>query len=111
LAAPKLFPLLDGFRKAPRHIASTETLDLGLLWTMLTSRDQGFGARPAKVVAYGWHEWGLYIGLAGALVLTAAFVFVRGRRETSLRVVAFLFVLLGFGAFHKEAPWTLLHAE
>ncbi len=69
LAAPKLFPLIDGFGKAPRLIPSTETLDLGAFWTMLTSRDQGFGSRPARVAPYGWHEWGLYISTAGALVL------------------------------------------
>jgi hypothetical protein len=110
LAAPKLFPLIDGFGKAPRLIPSTETLDVGAFWTLLTSRDQGFGSRPARVSAYGWHEWGLYISTAGAVTLLVGFLFVRGRRETSLKITAFVFLVLGFGAFHPDAPWTLMHA-
>jgi hypothetical protein len=109
LAAPKLLPLLDGFGKAPRLIASTETTDLGALVTMLTSHDQGWGARPARVAPYGWHEWGLYIGVVGMVVLVLAVVFVRGKRETALKVTGLVFLVLGLGAFHPDAPWTLLH--
>ncbi len=109
LAAPKLLPLIDGFGKAPRLIPSTETLDLGALWTMLTSRDQAFGSRPARVSPYGWHEWGIYISTAGAIALLLGFLFVRGRRETCLKVCGFVFVVLGFGAFHPDAPWTWMH--
>lgn len=109
LSAPKLFPLLDGFRKVPRLIDSTETMDLGALYAMLTSRDQAFYSRPARVTPYGWHEWGIYIGLAGALALLLGVIFVEGRREAALKAVGVLFVALGFGAFHPEAPWSLLH--
>lgn len=109
LAAPKLLPLIDGFRKAPRLIESTETMDLGALWAMLTSRDQAFSSRPAHVTPYGWHEWGIYVGVAGALVLVLGVVFVQGRREAALKGLGILLVALGFGAFHPEAPWTLLH--
>ncbi|MFT3773168.1 MAG: hypothetical protein QM820_47925 [Minicystis sp.] len=109
LAAPKLFPLLDGFRKAPRLIESTETLDPGALVALLTSRDQAFYSRPAPVRPYGWHEWGMYIGTAGALLLLGGILFVQGRREAVLKAVGVLFLVLGFGAFHPEAPWTLLH--
>jgi hypothetical protein len=111
LAAPKLLPLLDGFKKAPRLIESTETLDPGALLALLTSRDQHFGSRPARVSPYGWHEWGMYISAAGALVLLAAVVFVQGRREAALKAVGVLFFVLGFGAFHPAAPWTWLHAS
>jgi hypothetical protein len=109
LSAPKLFPLLDGFGKAPRLIESTESLDLGGLWAMLTSRDQGFYSRPARVSPYGWHEWGIYISTAGVVVLLLGVVFVQGKREAALKGVGVLFLVLGFGAFHPEAPWTLLH--
>jgi len=109
LSAPKLFPLLDGFGKAPRLIESKETMDLGALWAMLMSPDQGFYSRPARVMAYGWHEWGMYIGAAGALALVLGFVFVQGRREAALKAVAALFIVLGFGAFHPDAPWPWLH--
>lgn len=111
LSAPKLLPLLDGFGKAPRLIASTEQLDLGGLWALLTSRQQGFYDRPARVSPYGWHEWGMYIGAAGVLILLLAFVLVEGRRERVLKVAGAAFALLGFGAFHPEAPWALLHTH
>lgn len=109
LAAPKLFPLLDGFRKAPRLIDSTETLDPGALFALLTSRDQAFNSRPARVSAYGWHEWGMYISATGAAILLGGLLFVQGRREAVLKAVGVLFFVLGFGAFHPEAPWALLH--
>jgi hypothetical protein len=109
LSAPKLLPLLDAFDKAPRLVDSTETLDVGALWSLLTSREQAFYSRPARVSPYGWHEWGMYISATGALVLAGGFVFVRGARESALKLAGLVLLLLGFGAFHKEAPWTLLH--
>jgi hypothetical protein len=109
LAAPKLFPLLDGFGKAPRLIESTETLEPGALIAILTSHDQAFYSRPAPVRPYGWHEWGMYIGVAGSLLLLGGILFVQGRREAVLKAVGVLFFVLGFGAFHPQAPWTLLH--
>jgi hypothetical protein len=109
LSAPKLLPLLDGFGKAPRLIESNEALEPGALLALLTSRDQGFGSRPGHVSPYGWHEWGMYVSWAGALVLLLAVVFVQGRREAALKAAGVLFFALGFGAFHPEAPWTLLH--
>ena len=110
LAAPKLLPLIDGFGKAPRLIESTESLDLGAFWTMLTSRDQAFSSRPARVTPYGWHEWGIYVGAGVALLLVLGVVFVQGRRESALKGLGIVLVVLGFGAFHPQAPWTLLHA-
>jgi hypothetical protein len=109
LSAPKLFTLLDGFGKVPRLIESTESLQPGTLVAALTARDQGFFARPAPFSPYGWHEWGMYISTAGALLLLVAFVVVQGRRETALKVAGVLFFVLGFGAFHPDAPWPLLH--
>jgi hypothetical protein len=109
LAAPKLVPMMAVFERAPRLIESNETLSLGALWTMLTSRDQAFYARPARVHPYGWHEWGIYISTAGAGLLAAAVLLVQGRREAWLKGIGLAFVLLGFGAFHPDAPWTWLH--
>jgi hypothetical protein len=109
LSAPKLLPMLDSFSKAPRLIESKETLDLGALLTMLTSRDQAFGSRPARVHPYGWHEWGIYVSVAGALVMAFGALVVQGRRATALKVTGAVLGLLGFGAFHPAAPWTLLH--
>ncbi len=109
LSAPKLLPLLDGFGKAPRIIESTESLEPAAFLTLLTSRDQAFYSRPARVSPYGWHEWGMYISTAGALVLLFAVIFVQGRREAALKAVGVLFFVLGFGAFSPDAPWTWLH--
>jgi hypothetical protein len=109
LSAPKLLPLLDGFGKAPRLIESTEILEPGALLALLTSRDQGFGSRPGHVWPYGWHEWGMYVPWAGAIVLLLGVIFVQGRREAALKATGVLFFALGFGAFHPDAPWTLLH--
>jgi hypothetical protein len=111
LAAPKLLPLLATFSRAPRTIESTEVLDLGSFFTLLTSRDQAFYSRPAQVAPYGWHEWGMYIGLPATLGLAVGLLVVGGKRETILKVLAVLFGLLGFGAFHEDAPWTWLHAH
>lgn len=109
LAAPKLLPLLDTFSADPRRIDSTESLGLGALVTLLTSRQQGFHDRPARVSPYGWHEWGMYISVAGVAILALGVLLVQGKRERSLKVVGALFGLLGLGAFHEAAPWTLLH--
>jgi hypothetical protein len=52
----------------------------------------------------------MYVGAAGVLALLLATAFVWGRRETALKLVGVAFVILGFGSFHRGAPWTLLHA-
>lgn len=109
LSAPKLLPMLDTFGKAPRFVPSTEAIDLGAMLTLLVAPDQHFHARPARVPAYGWHEWGMYIGPAGLAILVLGFLFVEGRREAALKAVGAVFVVLGFGAFHPSAPWTLMH--
>ena len=111
LAAPKLVPMMATFARAPRLVDSTETLSPEAFIVLLTSRAQGFFDRPATVRPYGWHEWGMYIGAPLALVLAAAFVAAPGKREGALKVLGASLVLLGFGAFHAWAPWTLLHAH
>ncbi len=109
LSAPKLIPALDVVRRFPRLVESTETLDLHGFVVIFTSRDQNFGSRPAPLSPYGWHEWGIYIGWAAFLALIVGAVFARRGREGSLKAVGLILVLLGFGAFHEYAPWTLLH--
>ena len=109
LSAPKLLPMLNTMAGDPRLIPSIEKLDLGSFVTLLTSRDQGFFARPAPLQPYGWHEWGMYISAVGLGVLALGLVLVKGRRELALKLVGGLLAALGFGAFHKYAPWTLLH--
>jgi hypothetical protein len=111
LAAPKLVPMLHTFSAEPRLIASAEKLSPGAFVTLLTHPEQPFYARPARVHPYGWHEWGMYISWLGVGVLFAALVLVEGARERLLKVVGVLLVVLGFGAFHPLAPWSLLHAH
>jgi hypothetical protein len=110
-AAPKLLPVLDTFGVHPRLVASDERLDLGAFVTALTSRDQHFYARPAAVRPYGWHEWGMYVSAPGLALLVGALVLVDGARERALKLCGLGLLLLGFGAFHPSAPWTLLHAH
>jgi hypothetical protein len=76
---------------------------------MLTDPNQLYGRFPVRVPAYGWHEWGIYVGpvVLGCLVVGA--LFARGAREDALKLVAMLYLLCGFGAFHPHAPWPLLH--
>jgi len=110
LSAPKLLPMFDVFGKAPRLVPSTESLDLGAFFTLLTSREQSYYSRPARVSPYGWHEWGMYISLPGVIVLALGLLLVQGKREAALKVTGVVLGILGFGAFHPAAPWTLLHA-
>jgi hypothetical protein len=107
--APKLFAVLDGLSRAPRLIESKEVIGLSELIVMLTNPDQAYGWFPVRVPAYGWHEWGLYVGPVFALCLVLGILFARGPREDALKIVGVIFVLLGFGAFHPHSPWALLH--
>lgn len=109
LSAPKLFAIIDHMSKVPRLIDSREVIGLADLLVMFTSLDQRFGSRPVRVPAYNWHEWGIYIGPLGVLVLCVAIVFARGPRGQPLKITGLLCLLLGFGAFHPYAPWALLH--
>ena len=109
LSAPKLFAVLDGLSRAPRLIDSKETIGLAELVVMLLNPNQSYGSMPIRVPAYGWHEWGIYIGIGGVAVLALAIVFSTGARGQALKITGLLFLLLGFGAFHADAPWALLH--
>jgi hypothetical protein len=109
LAAPKLFAIADYMRGAPRLIESTEKIGLAELLVMLTDRTQRYGSRPVRVPAYNWHEWGLYVGVAGLAALAIAIVFARGPRGQALKLCGLFCLLLGFGAFHEYSPWALLH--
>ena len=109
LGAPKLFAIADRLGREPRLIESQEVIGLSELLVMFTAPEQRFGLRPVRVPAYNWHEWGIYIGWAGVSVLCVAIVFAHGKRGQSLKILGLLLLLLGFGAFHPNAPWALLH--
>lgn len=109
LASPKLFAIADRMQRSPRLIESREVIGLSDLLVMFTAPEQRFGSRPVPTPAYNWHEWGIYIGPAGVLLLCVALIFARGPRGQPLKIVSLLLLLLGFGAFHARAPWALLH--
>lgn len=109
LAAPKLFAVADQMRALPRLVDSTEVIGLEQLLTMLVAPDQRYGVAPTPVPAYQWHEWGIYVGGGGLLVLLTAALFAGGVRGQAYKVLGFLCLLLGFGAFHPASPWALLH--
>ncbi len=109
LGAPKLFAILDHMDRVPRLIESREVIGIAELLVMFTAPDQHFGVRPVRTPAYNWHEWGIYIGPLGVALLGVAVVFARGQRGQPLKIIALLLLLLGFGAFHESAPWSILH--
>lgn len=110
LAAPKLLPMLATFARAPRLIESSEQLSLTHLWIALTSQAQGFYQRPAPVRPYGWHEWGIYIGTSGTVLLLVGAALVWRKKSWGVKLASLVFLLLGLGAFHPLAPWSLLHS-
>ena len=107
--APKLFAVFDRLGRAPRLIQSREVIGLADLLVMFTAPEQHFGSRPVHTPAYNWHEWGIYIGPVGVALLCIPIIFARGERGQPLKILSLLLLLLGFGAFHPQAPWTLLH--
>jgi hypothetical protein len=110
-SAPKLVPMLHEFARTPRLIASPETTPLRVLWLALTSRAQDLSARVSGLGPPYWHEYGIYVSLVGIVVLAVASMTAWTPRETALRGIGLLFGVLGLGAFHRAAPWTLLHAH
>jgi hypothetical protein len=108
LSAPKLFAVADQIRVVPRLIESNEVIGFSELLAMLVAPDQRFGVRSAPVPAYNWHEWGIYVGTGGLIVLFAALA-ASGPRGRSFKLLGLLCLSLGFGAFRPYAPWALLH--
>jgi hypothetical protein len=109
LAAPRLLPVIEVTRRFPRLADSTETMDLSGFFTMLTAEGQDTWSAPTRVPQWGWHEWGMYIGLPSVMAILVGSLAARGARERSLRIAGVLALLVAFGAFSDYAPWTLLH--
>jgi hypothetical protein len=109
LAAPKLFAVALDFGERPRLIPSTEAINLPILWQALVAPGQAVGSRPIAIPEWGWHEYGMYIGWAPALLVLLGVLWWAPRRDWALKLAGGVALLLGFGAFHPLAPWTLLH--
>jgi hypothetical protein len=111
LAAPKLLAVGDLMQRFPRKIDSQESVDLGLLLNMFTTRFQSFEVAGAPTSPWGWHEYGIYTGVAGVGAMMVGLVFATGNRGGTMKILAALFLLLGLGAFHPLAPWPWLHTQ
>jgi hypothetical protein len=107
--APKLFPILELMRRYPRTIESKEAIGLNELVALLTSPDQSFSRGVAPVPAYGWHEWGMYVGAPLAVAMCLAIGCARRPRDTAAKLAGLFLFALSLGAFAEFAPWTLLH--
>lgn len=109
LSAPKLIPALELMMRFPRHVDSFEYVELRTLVVALTAWDQAPGRPLAPIPQWGWHEYGIYVGVVpflGMLLLSPLSVHGPAR---ALRIAGVVGLALGLGAFHDYAPWTLLH--
>jgi hypothetical protein len=109
LAAPKLMPSLELMSRFPRLVDSPEITELRTLVAALIAWDQTPRHPAAPVPEWGWHEYGIYIGAVpflGFLVLSP--LNLKGPVR-ALRWAALAGLVLGLGAFHEYAPWTLVH--
>lgn len=109
LSAPKLLPMIEVMLRFPRLIESRETVDLQGLIAILTSEDQDTTSGHPGVSAYGWHEWGMYVGWIVVAILIVGCLVARGPRQSPLKWTGLLCFVLGLGAFDPHAPWALLH--
>lgn len=109
LSALKLFPMVEFMLRNPRLVDSPESLDLRQLIAMMTDPMQAYGQAPIAIGPWGWHEFGIYVGLPAFVALILGALFATGRHSIAPRIAGILFMVLGLGAFHPNAPWPLLH--
>lgn len=109
LASPKMVAIADVMTRFSRRIESTESINIEQLGAMLTSPEQSFSHAVTTVPAYGWHEWGVYVGWYSVVAMMLVLYFGRGPREWPLNVIGVVFIVLSLGALGPMAPWTLLH--
>jgi hypothetical protein len=109
LAAPKLLAVMDLMTRFARKIDSTEAIGLEAAVQMLIAPQQTFHIGAAQVPAYGWHEWGMYIGWPALALIVFGVYFARRGAESYLKWIGVIFWVLSLGAFSPYAPWTLLH--
>ncbi len=110
LAAPKLLVVADMMSKYPRKIDSPEAITWEQLRLVFTDATGTIGHDPVRMPSWGWHEYGIYVGVwfTGAMVLAVLCSSAKGS-PTALRFAGLVFLVLGCGALDQYAPWTLLH--
>jgi hypothetical protein len=109
LSAPRIVPILVMLRRYPRLVDSPETMGFTDFVEMLVSPQQDTFSMPVAVTNWGWHEWGMYVGMVPFVAIAVGVWMARGTREQALRGLGLLLVLLSFGRFFDYAPWALLH--
>ncbi len=108
LAAPKLLPLAQELQRFPRYIRSEEAILPWFLIRVLTWRVGDFTATTSFTHGM-WHEWGLYLGWPGLLLLVWGAAASRGDRERALKWAGLVMLAFVIGGFHALAPWRLMH--
>ncbi len=115
LAAVKLLPFLDFFRRFPRHIDSTDSLSPTMLWNALTVPD--IHAHPELLTNAKWAfiEYAAYIGAIPAVIAIVFFFICLATRWRTNKLLAaavapgLVFVLLALGSLFPYSPWDILH--
>jgi hypothetical protein len=109
LAAPKLLPTLQLMWQHPRKTEALESMGLRLFGDALFARDQVIDrvVAPQAGPAWGFHEYGAYLGPAAALLLIIALILAR-RRCLPFALLGAVFVGLAFG--RSVGLWPALHA-
>jgi hypothetical protein len=110
LSAPKLLAIGDLMSRYPRKTASDEVTGPAELWTFFTDPTQSSTHGIFPTPAWGWHEYGAYIGYGGVLVLVVGLVLGLERRALAFKLIGLFYILVSFGQFHRFAPWSILHA-
>ena len=113
LSSIKLIPLIDYMSVYPRLISGFEIIPLGALSKIFLGRSQSIGLGLFKGQAYGWHEYGCYIGILLLIVFLIALVmnvFLKNKelKNTPLILCLIIFFLLFLGTFHRYAPYSIL---
>jgi hypothetical protein len=118
-SAPKLLPVTEfvngaQFWDTRNPIEKPDRVTLAVLKQTYLVPTQDVGSR-LPMQRHGWHEYGNYIGLGSAIVLSLALLWVLVRRSpanhwfgVSLAVTTVVLFLLSLGEFNRFAPAMLV---
>jgi hypothetical protein len=107
LAAPKLFPTLENMARFPRHVESSEYMWPHQYLPTFFASGAGRGTVHVPGLDWGWHEYGIYVGVVGlAALAVGVWRAPRDEEVRALRGVGLFFMWLSLGLF---GPWVVLH--
>ena len=117
LSSIKFLPMLEFVSKNPRLDSPSEGINLSLIPTILTSRNQAdlylqsrsnfHELKKNLEIDEGWHEYGAYMGLI-PLMLFLGGVFGRFKKNWPLLLCGLLFLLIALGSNSKLNLWHML---